>query len=219
MATDEELRPSNRPADAGSMPVRLLASRPRPPRGVRRRRRDPMRQATSSRRLPSSTPPSGPRAATAASPPRGVKVELGDSGYAVQNATGKAALSSEDAAGGELEALRARAVRSTPFGSETVVVTPTRAEQFLTVRERQGERTWRWRLGTGKHKPKLSDDGSVLPHGRRRQRRPWHRSGRGPRRPRPDVTPASDLLEPRPLGRRLVPRRSPSTTPPSRSRT
>src|SRR4030095_9792623 len=54
------------------------------------------------------------------------------------------------------------ALRSPPFGAEAVVVTSTRAEQFLTVREHQGKRTWRWRLGTGKLKPKLRVDGSVL---------------------------------------------------------
>ena len=92
----------------------------------------------------------------------GGKVELGDSGYVVQNPTGTLSLASEDAAGGEWNRFERGAVRSTPFGSESVVVTSTRAEQFLTVRERQGERTWRWRLGTGKLKPKLRVDGSVL---------------------------------------------------------
>ena len=95
-------------------------------------------------------------------PATGVKVELGDSGYVVRNPTGTVSLASEDAAGGEWNRFERGAVRSTPFGSETVVVTSTRAEQFLTVREHQGKRTWRWRLGTGKLKPKLRVDGGVL---------------------------------------------------------
>ena len=103
-------------------------------------------------------------------PAAGVKVELGDSGYVVRNPTGTVSLASEDAAGGKWNRFEHGAVRSTPFGSESVVVTPTRAEQFLTVRERQGERTWRWRLGTGKLKPKFRVDGSCR-QGRRRQRR------------------------------------------------
>ena len=95
-------------------------------------------------------------------PVTGVEVELGDSGYVVRNPTGTISLASEDAAGGNWNRFERGAVRSTPFGSESVVVTSTRTEQFLTVRERQGERTWRWRLGTGKLKPKLRVDGSVL---------------------------------------------------------
>ena len=95
-------------------------------------------------------------------PATGVKVELGDSGYVVRNPTGTVSLASEDAAGGNWNRFERGAVRSTPFGSETVVVTSTRAEQFLTVREHQGKRTWRWRIGTGKLKPKLRVDGGVL---------------------------------------------------------
>ena len=95
-------------------------------------------------------------------PTTGVQVELGDSGYTVRNPTGTISLASEDAAGGDWNRFERGAVRSTPFGSESVVVTSTRTEQFLTVRERQGERTWRWRLGTGKLKPKLRVDGGVL---------------------------------------------------------
>ena len=72
-------------------------------------------------------------------PATGVKVELGDSGYVVRNPTGTVSLASEDAAGGDWNHFERGAVRSTPFGSETVVVTSTRAEQFLTVREHQGE--------------------------------------------------------------------------------
>ena len=122
-----------------------------------------MLRATASPRPSSSTPRSAPEGGKSSYvPATGVKVELGDSGYVVRNPTGTISLASEDAAGGNWNRFERGAVRSTPFGSESVVVTSTRAEQFLTVRERQGERTWRWRLGTGKLKPKLRVDGSVL---------------------------------------------------------
>src|SRR5689334_20157106 len=51
--------------------------------------------------------------------------------------------------------------RPTPFGRETVVVTPARTEQFLTVDRRQGPRTWSWRLDSGRTIPRVGDDGAV----------------------------------------------------------
>ena len=164
MATNEELRPSNRPAHAGMMPVRtlrliLLALVAAIAGGAATLLASDDRVAA----------PTFLRAALGTEggtstyvPVIGVEVALGDSGYVVRNPTGTISLASEDATGGNWNRFERGAVRSTPFGSESVVVTSTRAEQFLTVRERQGERIWRWRLGTGKLKPKLRVDGSVL---------------------------------------------------------
>ena len=94
-------------------------------------------------------------------PTSGVAVELGHSGYVVQNPTGTVSLASKDVAGGDWDRFERGAVRTTPFGSETVVVTSSRTEQFLTVRKRQGERIWRWRLEAGSLKPELSVGGRV----------------------------------------------------------
>ena len=54
--------------------------------------------------------------------------------------------------------------RTAPFGSETVVVDGEKVEQFLTVEERQGTRTWRWKLQAGGLTPRLGDDGTVGVH-------------------------------------------------------
>src|SRR5205823_1873260 len=40
------------------------------------------------------------------------------------------------------------ATRSMPFGSESVTVTPSVTEEFLTVAKHQGTKVWRWRLAT-----------------------------------------------------------------------
>jgi hypothetical protein len=166
LATNEELRPSNRPAHAGAIPVRtlrlvLLAVVAAVAAGA----------ATL---IPggSDNPVAAPaflRAQLGAeggqsryAPATGVEVELGDSGYVVQDPTGTVSLASKDGAGGDWNRFERGAVRSTSFGSETVVVTPTRAEQFLTVSRRVGPKQWRWKLDTRTLKPHLRPDGSVL---------------------------------------------------------
>ena len=78
--------------------------------------------------------------------------------------------------------------RTTSFGRETVVVTPEKTEQFMTVDRRQGAKTWRWRLGV-----------RALAASRRRRRcglrgqppacRHVHRTGGDPRQAGRDVTP------------------------------
>ena len=162
MAIDEELRPSNRPADAGSLPVRLLASL------VLTVLATAFAVLVAGGTVTSVSAPAFVRAPLGAEggdgrfePTSGIGVELGRSGYAVHGAAGEAALSTEDAAGGDWRHFERGAVRSTAFGSETVVVTPTRTEQFLSVGKRQGARTWRWRLDPGTAKPRLRDDGSI----------------------------------------------------------
>ena len=51
--------------------------------------------------------------------------------------------------------------RKLPFGSEAIVLGLNRVEQSLTVDERQGTRTWRWRLDAVKLAPRLTADGTV----------------------------------------------------------
>ena len=53
------------------------------------------------------------------------------------------------------------AQRKLPFGSEAIVLGLNRVEQSLTVDERQGTRTWRWRLDAAKLAPRLTADGTV----------------------------------------------------------
>jgi hypothetical protein len=51
--------------------------------------------------------------------------------------------------------------RKLPFGRETIVLGKNRVEQSLTVGERQGTRTWRWRLGAGNLAARVTTDGTV----------------------------------------------------------
>src|SRR4249920_3282261 len=113
LATHEDLRPSNRPAHAGSMPVRtlrliLLALVAAIAGGA----------ATLIHSGDELAAPAFLHAALGAQggkssyvPATGVKVELGDSGYVVRNPTGTVSLASEDAAGGEWNRFERGAVR------------------------------------------------------------------------------------------------------------
>ncbi len=89
-------------------------------------------------------------------------VRLPRSGYSLETARERVALSSADPAGTTWSQFEGGAMRSTPFGAETVVVDGDVVEQFLTVTERSGPKTWRWKLETGTLKPHLRPDGSVL---------------------------------------------------------
>jgi hypothetical protein len=51
--------------------------------------------------------------------------------------------------------------RPTVFGRETIVVEPGKTEQFFTVEESQGLRSWQWNLRTGGLKPRLTRNGAV----------------------------------------------------------
>jgi hypothetical protein len=50
--------------------------------------------------------------------------------------------------------------RATSYGAETIVLDGPTTEQFLTVSERQGIRTWRWRIESNRL-PRVGDDGAV----------------------------------------------------------
>src|SRR6266542_2657425 len=51
--------------------------------------------------------------------------------------------------------------RRTSFGSETIAFGTDQIEESLVVERRQGERVWRWQLGTTRLEPSLRVDGSV----------------------------------------------------------
>ena len=51
--------------------------------------------------------------------------------------------------------------RTTSYGHESVVVTPSATEQYLTVDRHLGTTTWRWSLKSLKLKPRVGVDGSI----------------------------------------------------------
>jgi uncharacterized repeat protein (TIGR02059 family) len=92
-------------------------------------------------------------------PARQVTVRIGH-GYTVQRG-GQSVTVSSTAAGRRWQQFAGGTARATSFGRETIAVTPTTTEDFLTVTRRQGERTWRWQLNSLNLEPRLMPDGSV----------------------------------------------------------
>ena len=140
---------------------------------------------------------------------RGVVVEIEDGGYRVErdgHELQPPARRRRAAAGRRSPAAR-RARR--PFGAETVTVGSTATEQFLTVSERQGRRTWRWSLDTGTLEPRSRPDGSVELLDGNANSGLLDRPGRDPRRPRPHGHPGRHALAARAERRRLVARPRP----------
>jgi hypothetical protein len=103
-----------------------------------------------------------PNAPLVRHPARGLRVELRRDGYAVRHHGAEVSLASP--AGVSWQRFTHGASRATPFGRETIIVGPRTTEQFLTVDDRQGERTWRWRLAAGPLTPRVNPDGSVAFH-------------------------------------------------------
>ena len=81
-------------------------------------------------------------------------------GYTVSHWGASVSVVSEDVGGARWRNHVHGVTRETEFGSETIVVDGARTEKFLTVTERQGEKTWRWKLAT-RLVPRLGDDGAV----------------------------------------------------------
>ncbi len=94
-------------------------------------------------------------------PSKGVKVSVDQSGYTVVRERTSVAISSIGIAGGAWRDHANGRSRPTPFGRETITVHPTKTEQWLTVAERQGQKTWQWRLETNR-KPTLTGSGSII---------------------------------------------------------
>ena len=93
-------------------------------------------------------------------PALGGKLEIRDGGLKVTSGHASVSLSFGKARGawrGHQHGVQ----RKLPFGSEAIVLGLNRVEQSLTVDERQGTRTWRWRLDAAKLAPRLTADGTV----------------------------------------------------------
>ncbi|MHB1243941.1 MAG: hypothetical protein ACYC1P_11185, partial [Gaiellaceae bacterium] len=102
-----------------------------------------------------------PAAALTRTPGPDTVVRLRAGGYDFRRGRVSVGLRSAAADTSELEPHANGASRRTPYGWEAVTVTPERTEQFLTVVERQGRKTWRWQLATLDLTPRVGDDGAV----------------------------------------------------------
>ncbi len=90
-----------------------------------------------------------------------VKVSLGKARYDVAIANGvKVGLAPVGAGKAAWQRFERGATRVTPYGHDTIVVTPASAEQFLTVTKKQGVKTWRWALKTPQ-RPRVGLSGAV----------------------------------------------------------
>jgi len=102
-----------------------------------------------------------PNAPLTTHPGRGLRVKIDRSGFEVTAPKSAVALRALDTGTRRWARYSGGVSRSTRFGHETIVVTPERAEHFLTVDERQGIKTWQWRLDTAGLAPRVGADGSV----------------------------------------------------------
>ncbi len=93
-------------------------------------------------------------------PATGVGVRIHDQGYTVSHWGVSVSVVAEDVGGAEWRRHVHGVTRETDFGTETIVVNGRETEEFLTVVERQGERTWRWKLAS-RLQPRLGRDGAV----------------------------------------------------------
>ena len=140
MAINEELRPSNHPAFAGSILLRSVAAAALlitlavllvGGAALRGDARDtPFLESALGASL---------EAAPDRRTPAGVRIDLPHSGYKLDAGDKQTLqLTSADATGGTWRHHERGAVRSTPFGAETVVVDGEVVEQFLTISKRTG---------------------------------------------------------------------------------
>ncbi|NUT55882.1 MAG: hypothetical protein HOQ03_07865, partial [Thermoleophilia bacterium] len=160
VATNEELRPSKRPAHAGSALllalVALVATAAALLATATLRHEEPqvefLAQALGT---PNRTAP------LQRSLPTGERFRIRDRALVAEADFGSVALQPIGLArGAEWTRSEHGVTRRTPFGSRTLVLDGTTAEEFLTVERRQGTRTWRWQLDTSLD-PKSRVDGRV----------------------------------------------------------
>ena len=105
-----------------------------------------------------------PAAPLLRTPAPGTTVQLREGGYRVESGALDIGLRSIDSALGgadELERFADGVTRRTSYGWESVTVTPSRTEQFLTVARHQGRETWRWELTTLDLSPRVGADGRI----------------------------------------------------------
>ena len=82
-------------------------------------------------------------------------------GYSISTPTAALGLDSLNGSGASWQRFANGAARPAPFGQESVSFDRFKVEQFSTVESHQGQRTWRWKLGTHNLSPRLRADGSV----------------------------------------------------------
>jgi hypothetical protein len=92
-------------------------------------------------------------------PTRGVHVDLRAQGFDFAVGNSRVALRSNST--GVLQPHTNGVSRTTPFGRETITVTPAQTELYDTVVSHQGKRTWKWNLESSLT-PELRADGSIL---------------------------------------------------------
>ncbi len=102
-----------------------------------------------------------PDAPLARRPAEGVKVRIDRKGFQVAGEHGRVSIASAAPSSSRWARYAHGAARPTSFGRETVVVTPEKTEQFLTVERRQGRKTWQWQLGSAGKTPRVGDDGAI----------------------------------------------------------
>jgi len=94
-------------------------------------------------------------------PARGVTVRIRPRGFAVKSPAGSVGLASHDVPSSSWTHFTHGVSRRTNFGRESVVVAGRKTEQFFTVEQHQGLRTWRWAIDS-KLMPRMGGDGAVV---------------------------------------------------------
>ncbi|HWH06843.1 MAG TPA: hypothetical protein VNT23_10480, partial [Gaiellaceae bacterium] len=89
-----------------------------------------------------------------------VRVVVEERSFRFERAGGAVALEPQSGGDGRWIRHSGGATRTTPYGSETVLLRGEDGlEHFVTVERRQGERTWSWRLDAGTLEPRSRVDG------------------------------------------------------------
>ena len=121
------------------------------------------RQSESFTRVPLADALGAPKpdAPLARRPAEGVKVRIDRKGFQIAGEHGRVSIASAAPSSSRWARYAHGAARPTSFGRETVVVTPEKTEQFLTVERRQGRKTWQWQLASAGQTPRVGDDGAI----------------------------------------------------------
>jgi len=93
-------------------------------------------------------------------PEAGVELAIQDSSFRIRSSNATVTLATQGAVPGDWHRFEHGVSRPIAEGAETILVDGPTLEQFLTIRERQGLRTWRWRIDTAQV-PRVGDDGAV----------------------------------------------------------
>jgi hypothetical protein len=95
-------------------------------------------------------------------PAKDTTLQLGDSGaFTIKQLNASLTVQQTASKGGGWSQHQAGAARSTSFGSEQVVTTKQKAEQYLSVGKHVGTHTWSWLLNTNLGTPSVRDSGYV----------------------------------------------------------